>query len=808
MKPAVILLCILFLNLFIGILQADTLPENTTKGYHSWLPASDATQAMLIGNGTMGSMVYGHPHAETIIMSHAALYLPLRPPLKPIRQAERLSEIRQLILDGNGSEAAKIPVEQSIADGYDGQIWSDPYIPAFDILINTSPANIEKYKRSVNFETGEAIVSWQQNGKKFERRQFISRGDSILVVKINSDTLFDVDFTFKQRPVNWNEWDYINSNIKNTSSYAKGNHLYYQTEFVHQWDGNIAGYEGVGKVISRSGLTRTNGNLVSVNNTNEVMLLVKIVPHLTGDSFQTQETEAYLDNFKSDYTLLLESHKEIHTSIFNRVTLDLNGSDADKELTSEVMMQTAKERSSTAFVEKQFYASRYNILSATGTNPPNLQGIWGISWQPPWSSDYTNDGNLPVAISSFLCSNMPELMGSYFNYNNQRIPYYQDNAKVLYGCRGIQVPSHSSSHGWNDHFDPTWCLTFWNGGAAWAAHFYYDYWLYTNDGKFLAEQAYPFMKETALFYEDFLTLDGKNKYRFNPSYSPENNPGNNPSQATLNSTMDVMLANELFRNLITAGKVMNEEEAQLKKWEDMLAAIPGYEVDSTGELREWIWDGYTNNPHHRHSSQLYGMYDIMDSEIIENEELLNGVRLALENRMKDRRKEHGGIMVFGLVQMAWVAANLGDAALVEEIINWLSSQYWSNSLATFHDPNGLFNMDLSGGFQTVIIRSLVYSDPGFISVLPAAPLSWKTGTIKGLLARNQVNIEELSWAPEAVHLRINSPLAQKITIKFPQKFDQLSIEGDSAKLIKNTSHENMALIYLPKNESVTITIKP
>jgi len=129
-------------------------------------------------------------------------------------------------------------------------------------------------------------------------------------------------------------------------------------------------------------------------------------------------------------------------------------------------------------------------------------------------------------------------------------------------------------------------------------------------------------------------------------------------------------------------------------------------------------------------------------------------------------------------------------------------------LATFHDPNGLFNMDLSGGFQTVIIRSLVYSDPGFISVLPAAPLSWKTGTIKGLLARNQVNIEELSWAPEAVHLRINSPLAQKITIKFPQKFDQLSIEGDSAKLIKNTSHENMALIYLPKNESVTITIKP
>lgn len=808
MNTKAIQLSLLSLILFFGVLHAENRIENTSKGYHSWLPASDPNQAMLIGNGTMGAMVFGDPHAETIIVSHSALYLPLRTPNEPINQASRLSEIRQLILEGNGAEAAKIPVEQSMTEGYDGQIWSDPYIPAFDILIKTSPANIEKYQRSVNFETAEAIVSWQQSGKKYERRQFISRAENLMIIKITSDTLFDVDFEFKQRPVKWNEWGYINANIKNTSYFSKGENLYYQSEFVHQWEGNIAAYEGVGKVTALNGKITSDGNSVSVKNTSEVTLLVKIEPYLMGETFQTKQIEDILSKSPTDYQVLIDAHKKIHGEIFNRVTLDLNGCDADKSLSTEVMMQTAKERFSPAFVEKQFYASRYNILCATGANPPNLQGIWGISWQPPWSGDYTNDGNLPVAISSFLCSNMPELMNSYFDYNDARIPYYKDNARALYGCRGLQVPSHSSSHGWNVHFDPTWCLTFWNGGAAWTSHFYYDYWLYTNDYNFLVERAYPFMKETALFYEDFLYLDENNIYQFNPSYSPENNPGNNPSQATINATMDVMLANELLRNLIEAGKLVKEKKSQIKKWEEMLAAMPKYEVDSTGALREWVWADYSENQHHRHISHLYGMYDIIDPQIVKNEELLNGVAIALENRMKDRRNENGGIMVFGLVQMAWVASSLGNAELVEEIIQWLSSQYWSNSMATFHDPDGLFNMDLSGGFQTVVIRSLVYTEPGLITLLPAKPPSWKNGSIKGLLARNQVYIEELSWDNEEVHLILNSPLEQKVTIKMPDNFNHVSLDNNSGKLIRHNDVDFTAVVFIPKNETVQLTFKP
>ncbi|MGD9993466.1 MAG: glycoside hydrolase N-terminal domain-containing protein [Salinivirgaceae bacterium] len=798
----------LFLYLVLVLIQSSVSGQNPvsnpeSKGYSSWLPAPDADHAMLLGNGTMGAMVFGHPHNETIILNHAGLYLPTGLPKQPIDQYSRLAEIRQLILEGLGEEAAKIPVEQSLAEGYGGQQWSDPYIPAFDLKINTTPANIKNYQRSVNFESGEATVSWEQEGNRFLRQQFISRADSVMVIRISASNPFDAEFLFARRPIAWNQWDYINSNIKNTHIKSENKHLFYQSEFVHQWEGNIAGYAGIGKIVANQGKVESENNGLKVYKTREILFLLKIESYKTGESFQTEQILRTLNALEPDYQRLLSAHKKIHSELFNRVSLDLNGNKEDKNLDSEVMMQEAKKRFSPAFVEKQFYAARYNILSATGKNLPNLQGIWGSSMQPPWSSDYTHDGNLPVAISSFLSSNMPELMNSFFDYHDARLPYYRDNAQKLYGCRGIQVPSHSSSHGWNVHFDPTWCLSFWNGGAAWTAHFYYDYWLYTNDKKFLLERAYPFMKEAALFYEDFLTPGTDGKWVFNPSYSPENNPANHPSQATINATMDVMLAKELFRNLLNAGKIVKEDKNQLKKWETLLSQMPDYELDSTGTLREWLWPGYQENHKHRHLSHMYGMYDQMDPELVAKPELINGVKKVLDERMNVRRNENGGIMVFGLVQMAWVAANLGDDALTEEILHWLSANYWSNSLATYHDPNGLFNMDLSGGFQTAVIRSLVYSEPEYLWIFPAKPSSWETGSISGIKARKQLTIEKLSWQKGEVKLILRSPIEQKIKLKLPINTQAVFAAG---KALKTDKQKNQVWIKIEPQTAVNLTV--
>ncbi len=756
--------------------------RDPAKSFTSWMPAPSFEQALLLGNGEMGAMVYGHPHNETIIINHGALYLPTTYPFKPIDQASRLTEIRNLIHEGNGTEAALIPVELSKEEGYPGQIWNDPYIPAFDLLIQSSPENIEHYQRSLNFETGEALVSWSQQNTRFERLQFISRADSMLVVQMTATKPFTASFELKQRPVNWDQWSFINENIKSTQTSADNKHLYYSCEFSRQWEPNIIGYDGVGLLKSTDGTVTHKGSTLVIENATQILFFVKVKPFFYGQSSDKTALSAQLEQLPGDLNLLKKRHESIHKELFNRIQLNLNGPADDYLMDGEVMMQQAKERFSPAFVEKQFNAARYNILSATGKSLPNLQGIWGNSWTPPWASDYTHDGNLPVAVSSFLCSNLPELMHSFFDYHDKLLPYYRDNAKKLYNCRGIMVPGHTSSHGWNVHFDKTWCLTFWTGGAAWASHFYYDYWLYTLDKKFLAERAYPFMKEAALFYEDFMAEGSNGKWVFNPSYSPENNPTNNPSQAVVNATMDIALAKELFRNLITAGKVLNEPKNQIQKWTNILEKMPAYETDSTGAFREWLWPGYIENHNHRHISQLYGMYDQVDPEIAQNPELWMSIKKTVEERMKVRRNDQGGIMVFGLVQMAWVAANLGDATLTEDIIHWLSSQYWSNSLATYHDPNGLFNMDLSGGFQTTIIKTLVYSEPGYLWILPAKPASWQTGSIEGIQARNQVTLHQLTWNPEKVTLDCESPVTQKIKLKFPENSTLVRINNKQFSL--------------------------
>ena len=153
--------------LFLGLstfqqVQASELDfDSPERGFTSWLPARSWEEALLCGNGTIGAMVIGRPHDETIILNHALLYLPASLPIKPINQASRLDEIRQLMLEGKYTDAAKIPVEQSLKEGYSGLRWTDPYMPAFDIRLDMPPSNIKHYVRSVDFETGECFVYWE-----------------------------------------------------------------------------------------------------------------------------------------------------------------------------------------------------------------------------------------------------------------------------------------------------------------------------------------------------------------------------------------------------------------------------------------------------------------------------------------------------------------------------------------------------------------------------------------------------------------------------------------------------------------------
>jgi hypothetical protein len=786
--------------------QAQELHFNApVHGFTSWLPARSWEEALLSGNGTIGAMVIGRPHDETIILNHALLYLPASLPVKPIDQASRLDEIRRLMLAGKYEEATKIPVEQSEKEGYGGLHWTDPYMPAFDIHLDMSPSNITHYVRSVNFETGECTVSWEDAGGAFQRKLFVSRADSIVVISIRGTGKVNCSFMFAQRPYEWNQRDFVGGSIGETVASASVGWLTYRSSFKRRWEGSLKGYEAVGRVIHKGGSSSVEENRILIRDAAEVLLLVSIKPDYGWLSSQIANIKQSLKLIPADYETLIKRHVKIHGELFNRVALDLGGGE-DHLLNSEEMVLKARKQVTHAVIEKLFDASRYNILCATGTNPPNLQGIWNGNWTPPWSSDFTQDGNLPVAISSFLCGNMPELLVAYFDYQDKMLPYYRDNARLLYGCRGIHIPSRTSTHGWDIHFNETWCMTFWTAGAGWAANFYYDYWLYTGDKNFLAARAYPFMKEAALFYEDFLTVGKNGKYVFNPSYSPENNPSNSKSQGCINATMDVMVAKQLLRNCIQAAQILKTDEEKIVKWKEMLSRMPTYEINEDGVLREWLWPGLKDNYAHRHVSHLYGLYDMIDPDFAARPELIEAAKGAVEERMKIRRKENGGEMVFGMVQMAFVAASLGEAKTTEELINWMAGNYWTNSLASLHNPGSLFNMDLSGGFPAAVIRSLVYSEPGFISLLPALPSAWPTGKIEGILVRGQIEIKSLLWDKKNISITLRSSTSQEVTIKVPAAIKTIKTNNNELGINRFAGQTDKCLLKLPMNQNVSLGI--
>lgn len=784
-------------------LCAQTIPFTApARGFVSTEPAPNWSHALLSGNGTLAAMVMGQPHAETLIFSQADLYIPLNEPKTPINQGSRMEEIRKLLLEGKGEAAARIPVDQRNKEGFD--IGRDPYIPAFDMHIDQQASNLKKYQRSLNFETGEAVVSWTDEKGTFERKVFVSRADSVIVVSIKGDAKISTSLDFAQRPIEAKQADFVRSGIADAKATAEPDYLTFQCKFKNHYKDGLQGYEGAGRVLLKGGKAEVVGQKLQITDADEILVLIQIKASKNWSQPKLAAMKAQLNALNTDYTVLRDRHVSIHNKLFSRSRLYLNADPATRQLNTEALLQQAKTSVPAALIEKVYDAGRYNIISAMGTNPPNLQGIWSGTWTAPWSADFTHDGNLPAAIASVLSSNMPELMDAYFRYLEDKMPTFRENARLLYGAKGIHIPAHTSNNGLDTDFGEIWCLTYWTGAAGWAADFFYDYYQYTQNREFLKSRAYPFMKEAAAFYESFLTIGPDGKYIFNPSYSPENNPANTKSQAVINATMDVMIARQLLNNCIAAAKTLALDAPKVKIWKEMLSKMPEYEVASDGTLREWLWPGLEENMPHRHVSQLYALYNKADSAIIANPALLAAVNKTIDGKMKFREAEGGGEMAFGLVQLGLAAAHIGEADKAKTAVDFLASKYWSTGMGSFHNVGELFNTDISGGLPAVILEMLVYSEQDMIKLLPAVPKAWSKGKLEGALLRGNIQLQQLEWADKRIKVTLRSGVRRHVNLVMPAEVEQLKINGFTVS--NNRIKDRKFLLNLPQTREVNLEI--
>jgi len=806
-----IILAGLFVSAAAAGAPAGQLPV-PKRGFISSEPAETWEQGLISGNGTLGANVFGRPLDETIVFTHERLFLPMGSPVAPPDTASRLFEIRRLIDRGLYKQATQLAFDFS---GQEGFMYPDPFVPAFDFRIKMqSEPKVSDYMRSVDFQTGEATVHWADSRGAFERRLFVSRADNVAVLWIRGPKRGAVDCRLELTPRrpstkldsrqverSSNRFDSLITDIKTT---AEGSTLTFSNSFAKAYPGSIHALEGVARVVATNGKTRTEGSALLVTGADEVLVLVDIDLLYEPERSDLAETTESLGKIPADYQRLLKRHRRIHGEMFNRMRLDIGGG-ADHQLTTEKLLaKSTNEDLSKALLEKEFDAGRYNIISCTGELPPTLQGVWAGTYVPSWASDFTHNGNVPSAIASMMMGNTPELMLAYTSYIESIVPYLQVNAKHMFGARGVVLPSRSTTHGYNNALAPGFAGGFWVGGAPWAAHFFYDYYLYTGDRKFLTAHALPFMKQVALFFEDYLYEGPDGKYVFSPTTSPENSPSNTRSQGTFNATMDVAAAKELLGNLIAASRELGINKKKIPVWRKMLTKMPDYMISEEGVAKEWLTDKLTDNLGHRHSSQLYPLYDGMPEEIARDPKLQAAFRRIIEIKL-DKHWKRSGFMSFGVVQLGQAATSLGEGELAYRCLVNLVNRYWLNNLASMHNHRSLFNMDISGGMPAVIIKMLVGSEPGRIQLLSALPAAWPSGTIEGVLCRGQITTESLKWDTGRIRVTLVSAKKQTIVLEAPLAIKKISVtKGDAS--IEKAKQKTARRVSLPAGKSITLDI--
>ncbi len=724
-----------------------THPE---QGFVSVAPAGRWEDSMIVGNGRLGVLVPGETAAETLTVSHERLFMPNHPAIDPLPMAEHLPTIRRLLAEGKWEAATLFQAELGKQVGIDETIWTDPLIPAFQWLIEIPDAgNDGVHARSVDYRTGVACVVWRSGGATYRRETFVSRdhGPAVLRLRRADGQPIRCRMRLRQTPDTTGDTGRIDKFIESATAGVDGENLTYATTFRIRRPGAICGYGGAVRVVAVGGRVRADGDWLVIEGAGEIVALADVEMATDDGVDAVGVCRRRLASVQPEFDELLTRHVEIHAAMFGRTTLRL--AEPREPVSSEDLLAGSGVGSlDPRLVARLFDAARYATISSTGEMPPTLQGIWGGTWRPAWSSDLTLDGNVQAAVAGGLVAGYPETVRAFCDTLTGMMPEFRVNARRLFGCEGILVPTRASTTGLHTHFGPRFPGCFWVAGAPWAAAIYYDYWLTTRDEQFLLDQAVPFMDEAARFFEQFCFLDDAGRAVVSPSYSPENTPASvtSGSPACVNATMDIAAIKELLRNLLT---LADEGRAsfpadRVARWGELLAAMPAYRLDGEGVFKEWLLDELTEQPNHRHASQLYGLYHVPDPDILADPALVAGCRRSIDRRLVYRRNNNGAEMAFGLVQLGLAATSLRAADLAYECIEWMCSEYWTPALVSLHDPGNIFNVDISGGLPGVIAQTLLLSAPGRLELLPSLPAAWPAGAITGLAARGGIGVD-LAW---------------------------------------------------------------
>jgi alpha-L-fucosidase 2 len=811
-------------------------------------PARDWREAMPCGNGKLAALVYGNISPETILFNHESLwYEGCTSPLPDV--SANLAELRNLLSQGDFQSANELYAGKLQEKGFAPQ-WPK-FHPAFDLKIKMPSENaFSKYQRSLDFETGQTTVQWHDGDKKFERQFFISLADDIAVMRIRSKSNIKAGFQLCEP----NICDAINDAgafIKprlNFTSVAKDNKIglkvigsdggdYGAAMHVYTKGGNLQSgndttwTEQLTSIPFIRGAKFNEHGVISVSDAQEILIIIGLYIYEPSDE-AIKKVHTRLAALPCDYDQLYSRHNKRFQSLFKSMRFEL---DIDKNRDSsneELLLDAYQGQASKTLIERLFDFGRYMLLTSTidANISPSLQGKWNGDYHPAWNSILVNNLNTEMFYWQALPGNLPETTFACFKYFESFMKDFRENAKKLWGCKGIFIPLVSGNATGLLQDTQSHVINF-VGVAAWIAQLYYDYWLFTRDKDFLIKRAIPFMKEVVAFYEDFITTDEQGYNLFAPSNSPENAPRNSFSEdmdlnktmnpgipITINSTIDIALAKEVIGNMCRACEVVGIEKENIKKWRTLLKKMRPYRINEDGALAEWVHSGHTDNYAHRHLSHLYPLFPGFEITQEGQPQLFDACRIALEKRLCIGLESQTG---WSLVHMANIYARLGLGDKALECLDIMSRTCVGQNLFTYHNDwrnmgvtlklilgrNAPYQADAIMGTTAAVTEMLVFSTPDVIKLLPALPSKWHKGTIQGVMTRSNVEID-MTWDvnKESMDVSFRSQYGADVQVQFPYVVSAISGGTDGA-VEDSCKGPQWRRLILPANGQVDLNVQ-